>query len=312
MKRKRLIIIFLFLGLTLIACNLANTITENLIDEDTVSETIENLMETPTEEVVEPTSEVLAEPTEQPAVAMDTSNEMSSASSRQQSACDHPYFPMREGATWVYQDVSSGDYYHWQVDSVSGDLQNAEAVMTVYINDFSEPTDEQKQAGIQIEYNWVCSATDGIVSFDLATLSIPEFEDQSFSFTLENIVGEGVMIPPAEQLQPGFTWQLTLSGEFNMEAFMGTTGTMQATDFYTVLNQDPVDINGETFEGLQYQREFQNEMEISLNGVPMTLPNIDFDFQTKTVMAKGIGYVKLDTDSDFGDTGLQLVRYQIP
>ena len=312
MARKRLIFIFLFLSLTLMACNLTNMVTENLINEDTVSETIENVLDIPTEESMEPTTAVVADPTEVTEEGMDSSNEMSSASPGQQSACDHPYFPMREGASWVYHDSTSGDYYLWQVDSVSGNMQDANAVMTVFITDFEDPTEEQKQSGIQIEYNWVCSATDGIVSFDLATLSIPEFEDETFNFTLENVVGEGVMIPPADQLQPGFYWQLTLTGEFNMEALMGATGTMQATDVYTVISQDPVDFNGQTFEGLQYQRDFQNEMDISLNGVDMTLPNVDFDFQTLTVMAKGVGYVQLDTDSDFGNTGLQLVRYQIP
>ena len=92
--------------------------------------------------------------------------------------------------------------------------------MTVYISELSELTEEQKQAATQIEYNWVCSASDGIVSFDMATLNIPKFEDDTFTFTLENIVGEGVMLPPADQLQPGFTWQLTLTGDFIMEAFM--------------------------------------------------------------------------------------------
>jgi len=146
----------------------------------------------------------------------------------------------------------------------------------------------------------------------MATLNIPKFEDDTFTFTLENIVGEGVMLPPADQLQPGFTWQLTLTGDFVMEAFMGATGSIQATDFYTVLSLDPVDINGQSFEGLQYQREFQNNMEISLNDIPMALPKMGFDFQTQTVMAKGVGYVQLDTDSDFGTEGLQLIRYQIP
>ncbi len=50
-----------------------------------------------------------------------------------------------------------------------------------------------------------------------------------------------------------------------------------------------------------------------LNGVAMPLPNIDFDFQTYTVMAKGVGYIILDSEStDFGNTGLQLIRYNIP
>jgi len=159
MAHKRLIFIFLFLGLTLMACNLTNMISDNLVNEETVSETVEGLTATATEDMMEPTTEVITESTEAPEDEMDSSSAMSSASPGQQSACDHPYFPMREGATWVYQDASNGYYYYWQVDSVSGDLQNANAVMTVYISELSELTEEQKQAATQIEYNWVCSAS---------------------------------------------------------------------------------------------------------------------------------------------------------
>ncbi len=243
---------------------------------------------------------------------MNSSESSSSASTGSQSACDHPYFPLREGASWVYYDSSDVYYYHWEVDSVSGDMQNANAVMQVYITEFEEPTDEQKQAATQIEYNWVCSAEKGIVSFDLATLNVANMGDDSFTMTMENVEGEGVMLPPADLLKPGYTWELIISADFSAEAFMGATGSIQATDFYTVLSTDPVELNGETYDGLQYQREFENNMELMLNGMEVALPNIDFDFQSVSVMAKGIGFVKLDSDSDFGTTGLQLIRYNIP
>jgi len=94
---------------------------------------------------------------------------------------------------------------------------------------------------------------------------------------------------------------------------MGVTGSMVAKDFYSVTGNDAVEFNGQTFEGLQYQRQFKNDMEIMLNGVAMSLPNIDFDFQTNTIMAKGVGYLILDSESsEFGNTGLQLIRYNIP
>jgi len=313
MKRNRLVFIFLFFALTLMACNLTRMLPGNDEENEPVLEvTGETSLDSSVEESMRE-SEGMEEPTSEPVSDPLDSTENSSQASGQQSACDHPYFPMREGSTWVYYDPGDVYYYHWDIKSVSGDEQNATAIMKVYINEFSEPTEEQKQAGTQIEYNWVCSASEGIVSFDMATLKVSNTGDDAFTLTMENIEGDGVMIPPADLLTPGYTWELSLSADFSAEALMGATGSMVANDFYTVTGNDPVDFNGQTFEGLQYQRQFENDMEIMLNGVAMSLPNIDFDFQTNTVMAKGVGYLILDSESsDFGNTGLELIRYNIP
>lgn len=315
MKRNRLVFIFLFLALTLMACNLTNMLPGNQAEQDPLSEVtpdpgMDEMTNDPTQaaEVVEDSNSESETETE----TMNNSESSSSTSMDPQSACDHPYFPLREGATWVYFDPSDVYYYHWEVVSVSGDNENANADMQVYITEFDEPTDEQKESATQIKYNWVCSAEKGIVSFDLATLNVSDMGDSSFTMTMENIEGEGVMLPPAAQLEPGNTWELTFNADFSAESFMGATGSIQAKDFYTVLSKDSVELNGETFEGLQFQRQFENEMQLMMNGVEVALPNIDLDFQTYTVMAKGIGYVKLDSDSDFGTTGLQLIRYNIP
>ena len=313
MKRNRLLFIFLFLALTLMACNLTNMLPGNDKETEPVVESTSDAgLDTITAEP-EQSPEFVEDTTSQPeSESMNSSESSSPASTGSQSACDHPYFPLREGAQWVYYDSSDVYYYHWEVVSVDGDMQNANAVMQVYITEFEQPTDEQKQAATQIEYNWVCSAEKGIVSFDLATLNVANTGDSSFKLTIDNIEGEGVMLPPADQLEPGNTWDLTFNADFSTEGFMGATGSMQAKDLYTVLSKDPVELNGETFEGLQFQRQFENDMQLMLNGVEVALPNIDFDFQTYTVMAKGIGYVKLDSDFDFGTSGLQLIRYNIP
>jgi hypothetical protein len=313
MLRFRLGFIFLFLSLTLMACNLTNMLPGNQEEPQPVQEiTSETNGDSLEDEPMETSESEQKEIIETENDSNNSLSQNSKASSGQQSACDHPYFPLREGATWVYYDSSDVYYYHWEVDSVSGDMKNANAVMHVYITEFSEPTEEQKQVATQIEYNWVCSEAEGIVSFDMATLNVSDVGDGSFTMTLENIEGEGVMIPPAELLKPGYSWELILSADFSAEFLMGATGSMVAKDFYTITGNDPVEFNGQTFDGLQYQRQFENEMEIMLNGVAMSLPNIDFDFQTNTILAKGVGYIKLDSDSDFGTTGLQLIRYNIP
>jgi hypothetical protein len=313
MKRYRLGIIFLFLALSLMACNLTSMLSGNQSQQEATSEVTpapsqDGMSNEPTEapeDVAEPTSEAGNEPSN----GSDTS---SSDSAGPQSACDHPYFPLRQDATWVYYDSSDAYYYHWKVTSVTGDTENANAVMQVLITQSEELDEEQKAAAIELEYNWVCSAEEGIVSFDMATLDFSDIGDGSFSMTMGNIEGEGVMLPPADLLEPGYQWNLTFTADFTMEALMGATGKVQVNDFYTVLNKDPVEVNGETFEGLQYQRQFDIDMNMTVGGVDTTIPNMVTDFQTDTTLAKGIGFVIMDNDTQLGSVGLHLIRYNIP
>jgi hypothetical protein len=68
-----------------------------------------------------------------------------------QTACDHPYFPMRPGATWTYQTDTGS--FTWTVDSVEGTPESATAVMTFNVADVSGT------------YNWTCTAAGGLVSY---------------------------------------------------------------------------------------------------------------------------------------------------
>ncbi len=321
MSRFRLGFIFLFLSLVLMSCNLTNMLPFN--NDENVSEivetavsSVEDLQSPESMDEAEDQTEFNAEPMEtQTAPSNDAieSNQSSSASSNAQStACDHPYFPMRPGSSWVYFEPEESYYHHWDVLSVEGDEQNATAVMTAHIGEFSELTEEAKSQMIFIEYNWVCSADEGIVSFDLATLEIPEIEGQEFEMTLTFVDGEGVMLPPADKMNVGDTWDMTLQMDFSMPELMDAEGTMTLYDFYMVLNHDTVEVLGNDFEGLQYDREFDIEMEINLGGASTSMPTQFVDYQTVTTVAKGVGFVKLDSKGDFGDTGLQLISYNIP
>jgi hypothetical protein len=242
---------------------------------------------------------------------MDTT-QSNTSSSTQSTACDHPYFPLRPGASWVYFEPEESYYHHWDVLSVEGDEQNATAVMTAYIGEFSEVTEEVKPQMIRIEYNWVCSAEEGIVSFDLATLEIPEIEGQEFETTLTFVDGEGVMLPPADKLNVGDTWDMTLQMNFSMPEMMDAEGTMTLNDFYTVVNHDSVVVLDKDVDGLQYEREFNVEMEINLGELSTSMPTQFVDYKTTTSLAKGIGFVTLDSEGSLGNTGLQLISYNIP
>ncbi|HKZ70702.1 MAG TPA: hypothetical protein VJ020_11520, partial [Anaerolineales bacterium] len=89
-----------------------------------------------------------------------------------QSACDHPYFPMRPGATWTYSS-SEGSGYTWTVNSVSGDLSNATASVTISFETGS------------ITYDWACTP-EGITYFTNASVAV---EGATFDYTISNQSG---------------------------------------------------------------------------------------------------------------------------
>lgn len=323
MSRFRLGFIFLLMTLILMSCNLTNMLPSNQGDSDsTVEETAESsLDDTQPSEPQENTDDSMPSTANnnvdenndemQSEDALDT-NQENAANNTQSTACDHPYFPIREGSNWVYFEPENSYYHHWNVLSVEGDKQNATAVMTDFIGEFSELTEEAKSQMIRIEYNWVCSADEGIVSFDLAVLDLPEIEGQEFEMTLTFVDGEGVMLPPAEKMNVGDTWDMKLQMDFSMPELLEAEGTMTLNDFYTVVNHDKVEVLGRDLEGLQYNREFDIEMEINIGGVSTSMPTQFVDYQTITTLAKGVGFVTFDSEGDFGNSGLQLISYNIP
>ncbi|HSM25591.1 MAG TPA: hypothetical protein VK856_12065 [Anaerolineaceae bacterium] len=313
MARFRLVSIFLFLSLTLMACNFTNMISGNQEEPeidvtpetsmDSVSEGEMNLEVDQEESMNDNQEEQTTEP-------MDSSQ--GSFTNAASTACDHPYFPMREGSTWVYFEPEESYYHHWEVLSVEGDAQNASALMVSHVGEFSELTEEAKLDAIRIEYNWMCSAEEGIVSFDLAVLEVPQMEGIELEMTMTFEEGEGVILPPAHLLEPGYSWEMSLKMNFAMPALMDAEGTMLSRDFYIVTNNDPVEFNGQEFEGLQYEREFETEMEFFLGGVASNMQNEFLNINTVTTMGKGVGFITLDSDTTLGSTGLELVSFFIP
>jgi hypothetical protein len=83
-----------------------------------------------------------------------------------QTACDHPYFPLREGATWTFSSESGPQT--WTVTSVSGDETNATADMAI------------DMAEVSVTYHWTCSP-EGIVSYDFGNISVPGAEGGGFT-----------------------------------------------------------------------------------------------------------------------------------
>jgi hypothetical protein len=118
-----------------------------------------------------------------------------------QTACDHPYFPLREGAHWDYS--YDGIPATWDVTSVTGDLEAATATVVI------------ETEGVGITYTWDCGA-DGIFYYQSGVFDISElggsFEAQLTSHT-------GSPLPPPEAFVPGASWTsaYTMTMSFEVE-----------------------------------------------------------------------------------------------
>jgi hypothetical protein len=118
-----------------------------------------------------------------------------------QTACDHPYFPLRPGATWHYTgDVTVGEErvsttMTWTVERVSGNETSAGAVVIAdYLYD-----DGAYVVKETVEYN--CNA-DGISRGGSIV--------NSGSQTINRYTGgSGAYLLPSDTLEPGTAWEHT-------------------------------------------------------------------------------------------------------
>jgi len=278
-----------------------------------------SLAPTPTEEpppAEAPTEEATAVPTEEPAAeATEASMEDQGSSgssgsggatgsgswgesgSGQQTACDHPYFPMRTGSTWTF--VNGADTMVWVITDVQGDLDNASAMMTNTIDN------------VVIEYKWDCSSENGLSSFDFASLGI---QDLGTEVTMDNMVLEGTFLLPADQLELGAAWNLVLDGVLNISQeaggqTMNITANLVSNQNFMVAGSDPVTFENQTVDGLQIEES--NQLSILMN-VAGTEVAQDVSIGSLLQLGRGIGIIRQDYTSDFGAETQELISFYIP
>jgi hypothetical protein len=206
-----------------------------------------------------------------------------------QTACDHPYFPLRQGATWTY----SADYgnYTWTVVEVSGDLQNATATMRLEMTELS------------IDYHWTCD-TEGLVSYDYGSVSGGGLSE---AFSFEVTAEEGAWLLPADQLVPGATWVSAYTMQSSMPgAGQNLSIVTSVNDTYTVAGLDTTTTDAGTFDTVQIDSSGHYESDVA------GLQNISFDTANTVWFAYGVGMVRQQSTSSGEATTTTLVSYSIP
>lgn len=207
-------------------------------------------------------------------------------------ACDHPYFPVRPGATWTYS--TEGGPMTWTVTGVSGDTTSASADMTA---DFS--------GQVTANWHWQCDAG-GLVSYEFGNLFGASM-GQIASYQL--ISSSGTFLPPADLLVPGYSWNNTYELEMTITvpgAPEGMSGTTASSVQYTVTGAEPVTVGDQTYEGLQVSQNGTFTMEFQLPGAPTQPTTVEF--AGTIVFARGVGIVRTTSESG----GTELTSFSIP
>lgn len=212
-----------------------------------------------------------------------------------QTACDHPYFPMRPGATWTYSTESGP--LTWTIESVAGDASQATAVMTFNIADITGT------------YNWQCDAG-GITSFDFGTLSSAEFGQFS---NLQVTRSSGVWLPAAELLTPGYGWALAYDVEMQMTIPGGGgegSGTTSFSEQNSVASANPVTVDGQTYDGLQITRSGSQTMQATVGG--FSVPAVEMAIDSAWELARGVGIVRWTSRTEGQTSTSELVSFSVP
>ncbi len=105
-----------------------------------------------------------------------------------QTACDHPFMPLRPGATWTYS--GGGRTVKWTVTDVGGDQNEASAAMTAEAGNVTSYFIWKCEAGVGLQRLYRSQTIDGAGTLDL---------------TLD--IGFGSYLPPAGALKPDLAWE---------------------------------------------------------------------------------------------------------
>jgi len=210
-----------------------------------------------------------------------------------QTACDHPYFPMRPGATWTY-DFLSAEYsgqYTMVIDSVTGDRESAQATMTA---NFAE---------LVITYNWTCTRAGGVQSFDYAMGGAT-----GGGLAASNITGEGYFLIPADQLVTNASWTYSSAGEMTMDiSGQSLSGSTTSNTTHTVAGVGgSYDYQGATLTDVVV---ILSEQITSVSMAGIETPGVE---TTSTLeFARGIGLISSASGGEY-PSSMTLVSHNIP
>jgi len=206
-------------------------------------------------------------------------------------ACDHPYLPLRTGASWSYATTEGA--YTWSVTSASGSAEAASATM-----DFSVPE-------VNFTVHWTCSPA-GITSYDFGTISSSAYGAIA---SVEVASSSGSWLPAAESMVPGFSWSndYTTVISTSAEGFSIET-TATTSESWTVAGIGTVAIPAGTFDALRIDGTATTTVTSSSFGIAIPPSTWSQSFW----LVEGVGIVRYSTSGEGYTSSAELTSYSIP
>jgi|GEM_PF-3869398 len=249
----------------------------------------------PTNTVAAPTPTTVP-PTAAPTTAAPSPTSGSLAST--DTICDNPYYPVKPGATWVYQNTHTG--------TAPGTTTTTETVSditpTSFVRDY---TTGAKTSQI----HWTCSAS-GLTSGDF---NPDPASTGASSLTFQVLQASGTTIPPADQWKVGTTWQDSYNVTMHMapsgsKAVPAVSGTGTITVTYKILAKSDVTVPAGTYSGWQVSDTLNENLAMTMNGKAMPINAIKVP--GTLWMVPNVGMVKNEVKVSGMDSTTELVSYK--
>jgi hypothetical protein len=205
-----------------------------------------------------------------------------------QTACDHPYFPLRAGATWSY--ASEGYSFTWTIPSVTGDLSSATASILMSFE------------GGSTTFEWTCTS-EGVFAYDVGSFTA----DTLGTFANFRVTGQtGARFPSAEQLESAASWSSEYTQEFETSVeglSLVTTTQVQENHSAGALTTYAISLG--SFEAIPIST-------ISNSTTSSTFGTFSSTYASVCWFARGIGMLACDSDSEGFSSRTELTAYTVP
>ena len=203
-------------------------------------------------------------------------------------ACDHPYYPLRTGATWTTNN-GPGVTIPAEVTGVTGDSAKAVAKLKT-----------TNPGGSTFTTDILCGA-DGLAYGDALYVGADGKQG-----TRKLTAGTGVFLPAAAKLADGLTFSWTMTGDFDFPSY-DSAGKFVAQIKYTVTLSQDCTVSGP--KTVTLSTGDQSGFQITCTGTHKSTDANGKVFETPNPInlyyLKGIGPSGVDP-------GTELVSYAIP
>ena len=223
-----------------------------------------------------------------------------------QTACDHPYFPMRIGSVWKYVD-DDGNTLTWNVTQISGDLKSAYAVVEV------ESVVEGQTSSNTAK--WYCDE-DGIFAAEWEPIPTVVSDGTTYVYTYR---WGGILLPPPEQIFVGSAWSNDYENTYDILAndiMYPSQLCINHAEEFTVQGIDKIIVPAGEFDAVNVAA-YITQKDATLNIGRQVLFEICQESEN-VWLAKGVGLVRLsgqrvtDGSASISDIDISLVEYSIP